>query len=488
MGHSSNGHILTRPFYINIASLPTPTLLLKSGYRHRDQSVSLHMGQSLSTTNEALAERIRQSGNASTSYNKEPQAAYLHLPFCKRKCLYCDFPVVATGSRHSSPEVQDSMQAYVDIIVQEIRASTPLTDQPLKTVFFGGGTPSLIPPKQLDQIVKALDRRFGITGGAEISMEADPGTFDAERLREYMDLGVSRFSIGVQAFQEELLEVCGRSHSLYDAYKALEAVHAAAPPSWSLDLISGLPHLNEDLWRQSLDNALDAEPPHVSVYDLQVEDKTPFAKKYTIDVKPLPSTESTADMYRTASSVLRGAGYEHYEVSNYARPGHRCKHNEVYWRGDEPYYAFGLGAASYLHSCRFSRPRQMAAYRNWVAQFASSGAVIPGGAADSQSREDEMLDIVMMRLRTADGLDMADFGERFGEGAVRAVNAALEPHEAAALVERHAEKPTSEKAGKAVEVVRLSDPDGFLVSNDIISDVFAALMPDDDNKGHSSGS
>ncbi|EIE24812.1 radical SAM enzyme [Coccomyxa subellipsoidea C-169] len=418
------------------------------------------------------------------SVNLEPRAAYVHLPFCKRRCLYCDFPVVATGSRLNSPEIQDSMKAYVDTVIQEIKASTPLTDQPLQTVFFGGGTPSLIPPKQLDQIISALDKRFGIAAGAEISMEADPGTFDAERLREYMDLGLSRFSIGVQAFQEELLEVCGRSHSLYDVYKALEAVHAAAPPSWSLDLISGLPHLTEDTWHQSLSCALDAEPPHISVYDLQVEDKTPFAKKYTIDVKPLPSSEDGAEMYKAASSVLRSAGYEHYEVSNYARPGHRCKHNEVYWRGDEPYYAFGLGAASYLQSRRFSRPRQMVAYRKWVSQFASSGAGFPGSAADDQGKEDEMLDIVMMRLRTADGLDLRQFGEQFGSGAVRAVNKALEPHEEAALVVRSSEEGKEGKEGKgegigAREVVRLADPDGFLVSNDIISDVFAALMPDD---------
>lgn len=178
-------------------------------------------------------------------------------------------------------------------------------------------------------------------------MEADPGTFDAERLRQYASAGVTRLSIGVQSFQDELLTACGRSHDVADVRRALDAVAAAGCADWSLDLISGLPGLTPALWRQSLEAAADARPSHVSVYDLQVELGTPFAKRYSPGEAPLPSGDEAADMYREASAVLSGAGYGHYEVSNHALPGRECRHNLVYWRA-EPYYAFGLGAASYL--------------------------------------------------------------------------------------------------------------------------------------------
>jgi oxygen-independent coproporphyrinogen-3 oxidase len=200
-----------------------------------------------------------------------PRSAYVHLPFCKKKCLYCDFPVIAVGSRPGDERVQESMTAYVDALCREVAATRRLNDAaaPLQTLFFGGGTPSLIPPALLERIISAVDRAFGLASDAEVSIEADPGTFTADQLRTYCTLGVTRVSVGVQAFDEELLRVCGRAHGLADAYRAIEAVHAAGMPSWSLDLMSGLPGLTEDGWQRSLAAAVDAAPPHISVYDLQ---------------------------------------------------------------------------------------------------------------------------------------------------------------------------------------------------------------------------
>lgn len=189
-----------------------------------------------------------------------------------------------------------------------------------------------------------------------------------------------------------------------DAYRAIEAVHAAGPASWSLDVMSGLPQLTEAAWAASLAAALAAGPDHVSTYDLQVEEGTPFGRRYSPGVAPLPADDVAARMYCSASEVLRGAGYEHYEVSNYARPGHRCAHNMAYWQG-RAFYSFGLGSASYLQGRRYSRPKGMRAYREWVAGLAAAAAAggprVPGSELPPESPDDLLLDTIMLRLRLA---------------------------------------------------------------------------------------
>ena len=220
----------------------------------------------------------RQSHSAASSRQSQPvsegtqppASAYVHLPFCKRRCFYCDFPVSVVGSRPEQPGVQQGMQDYINLICQEIEATVKVPGPPLQTVFFGGGTPTLIPPTLLQQILTVLAAKYGIAKDAEISMESDPGTFDANRLLEYISLGVNRFSMGVQCFQQNLLDLCGRSHSLNDVYQAIDDIHQAGVQNWSLDLISGLPQLTSKDWQQSLRSAVDANPAHISVYDLQV--------------------------------------------------------------------------------------------------------------------------------------------------------------------------------------------------------------------------
>jgi oxygen-independent coproporphyrinogen-3 oxidase len=411
-----------------------------------------------------------------------PRSAYIHLPFCKKKCLYCDFPVIAVGSRPGDEQVQDSMAAYVDALCREIAATRRLNppDAPLRTLFFGGGTPSLLPPAQLERLVTAVERAYGLAPDAEVSIEADPGTFGAAALRTYRSLGVTRVSVGVQAFDDALLSACGRAHDLADVYKAIEAVYAAGVPSWSLDLMSGLPGLTPEGWRAGLEAALDAAPPHLSVYDLQVEEGTPFAKLYRPGAAPLPSDGAAAGMYCEASQVLRGAGYEHYEVSNYALEGHRCAHNMAYWEG-RSYYAFGMGAASHLEGRRFSRPRRLAAYQRWLTGVEEAvGApdnrgqpVVPGAELPPEPASEVLLDTVMLRLRLGAGLDLravaADFAD--GRDAADLIVGALHEH-----VQRgHVVLERDEGGSGEVVRVRLTDPAGFVVSNDVISDVFLAL-------------
>lgn len=216
-----------------------------------------------------LAASSRQSQLVSEDA-QAPASAYVHLPFCKRRCYYCDFPVSVVGSRPEQPGIQQGMQDYINILCKEIEATVKVPGPPLQTIFFGGGTPTLVPPNLLQQILRVLDAKYGIARDAEISMESDPGTFDTNRLLEYISLGVNRFSMGVQCFQQNLLELCGRSHSLSDVYQAIDDIHQAGVQNWSLDLISGLPQLTSKDWQQSLQNAISANPAHISVYDLQV--------------------------------------------------------------------------------------------------------------------------------------------------------------------------------------------------------------------------
>ncbi|GBF94884.1 coproporphyrinogen III oxidase [Raphidocelis subcapitata] len=391
-----------------------------------------------------------------------PSAAYVHLPFCKRKCFYCDFPVEAVGMEAGRDPVQRRMASYVDTLLREVAATAALNDrasQPLESVYFGGGTPSLVPPPLLGRVLDALSARFGLAAGAEVTIEADPGTFDPERLREYRAMGFNRLSIGVQSFEPGLLSSCGRAHDAASARAALSAAAASGFPSWSLDLMSGLPGLSRASWRATLSEAVSFGPPHISVYDLQVEEGTPFARRYSPGAAPLPADEEAAAMYADASEILTAAGYEHYEVSNYARPGHRSRHNQAYWRLT-PHYGFGLGAASYLAGRRYSRPRRMPDWEAW---------------------EERLLDVIMLALRTSDGLDLAAVAGDYGPEAARAIASALARHEreGRVVVERAAPSSTAPGGGGEAEGrplrARLTDPEGFLFSNDVISDVFAAF-------------
>ena len=227
--------------------------------------------------NKLLSDRRRSHTATFTSQYQQaaieqepPFSAYIHLPFCKRRCYYCDFPVAVVGSKPEQPGIQQGMQDYINSLCQEIEATVKIPGPPLRTVFFGGGTPTLVPPTQLKQILETVSNKYGIEAQAEISMESDPGTFDTPRLQEYMSLGVNRFSMGVQCFQQELLELCGRSHTLDDVYRAIRDIKQAGVQNWSLDLISGLPQLTSKHWQHSLQEAISASPSHISVYDLQV--------------------------------------------------------------------------------------------------------------------------------------------------------------------------------------------------------------------------
>lgn len=397
-----------------------------------------------------------------------PRSAYLHIPFCRRRCYYCDFPVSVVGDRTFGDQSKAIAQ-YVQQLCQEIQTISP-TGIPLETVSFGGGTPSLLSVKQLGQILDTLNQQFGVATSAEISIEIDPATFSQTQLNGYAHLGINRLSLGVQAFQDELLQLCGRTHRVADIYTAVEMIHQADIPNWSLDLISGLPNQTIEQWQVSVEKAIALAPAHVSTYDLIVEPVTPFSRQYQPGVKPLPTDDTTAQMYRLASKLLGNAGYKHYEISNYAKPGYESIHNQVYWK-NLPYYGFGMGAASYAEGKRFTRPRTRQSYYEWLAQ---------GGVIDSEplSSQDILLETLMLGFRLAEGLNVETLTHSFGAATVNQIWESLKPYEQRGWVQVIALNGVVLnnffKLPKRCRI-RFTDPDGFLFSNTILSDLFSQL-------------
>ena len=380
-------------------------------------------------------------------------SAYVHIPFCRRRCFYCDFPVSVVGDRLRG-ETSGTISQYVEVLCQEI-AMTPAFGQPLKTIFFGGGTPSLLSIEQLQRILTELQKHFGIASGAEISMEIDPGTFDLAHIAGYRNAGVNRVSLGVQAFQGELLQRAGRSHSVEDIFAAVELIHQVEIPVFSLDLISGLPHQSLDQWQYSLEKAVAIAPNHISIYDLTIEPGTAFGRYYKPGDTPLPTDEATVKMYQMGQQVLTSAGYEHYEISNYAQPGYQCRHNRVYWE-NRPYYGFGMGAASYVEGKRFTRPRKTKEYYQWV----QAGGVID---CDVTPPKEVLLETLMLGLRLAEGLSLAALAEAYGEAKVE---------EICRYLQLYFEKGWVEVVGGRL---RLIDPQGFLFSNVVLAELFEKL-------------
>lgn len=313
---------------------------------------------------------------AHTAGPHPPRSAYLHIPFCHRRCFYCDFPVVPLGDRAAgeagSPGAS-SIAAYLELLLGEIAGSA--AGPPLSTVYLGGGTPSLLTPAQVGQLLAALGARFGLAPGAEITLELDPASFDEQRLGGYLATGINRVSLGGQSFDDGVLAALGRRHRGSDLQHAAHWLEQArsrgALASWSLDLIQAAPGQDPGGWRRQLLRAIATGAPHLSVYDLTIEPGTVFARRLERGQLELPDSELAADLMDLTWAELTAAGYGHYEISNYARPGHASRHNRVYWSG-AGWWGFGLGATAAPWGERQARPRTRAAYAAWLEHSLAS--------------------------------------------------------------------------------------------------------------------
>lgn len=400
-----------------------------------------------------------------------PTAAYIHIPFCRQRCFYCDFPITPVGPHQLN--LDGWVGKYVEAVCQEIQAQRP-GGNVLETVFFGGGTPSLLPIAGLEKILTTVRNHFRVDNAAEISIEIDPGTFDQKQLQAYVDLGINRFSLGIQAFQDNLLAICGRHHRRLDIDLALTAIANVGVKNWSLDLITGLPEQTNKDWQNSLSLALEAQPRHISCYDLVLEPQTVFDKREQQGKLSLPPSEQSANFYRQAQQILTQAGFDHYEISNYAQPHYRCCHNQTYWR-NQPYYGVGMGATSYIDGKRFGRPRTRNDYYQWLQKWLATEAISPGKRV---SHTEQLLESLMLGLRLTAGVSWEQLPFVNEVKKVKILDI-LKP-----FVERnwvsiydfqHRNLDSINLDSGLVQGFYLSDPEGMLYSNQILSSLFAAL-------------
>ena len=377
-------------------------------------------------------------------------------------------------------DTSPTISHYIDTLIKEIQVTPIAGTVPLKTVFFGGGTPSLLAVPQLEAILTAIDSRFGIASTAEISMEMDPATFELAHAQGYRAAGVNRVSLGAQDFHDQVLAASGRFHRRADVIRAVETLKRANIDNFSLDLISGLPHQTLAGWQISLEEAIALNPTHISQYDLIVEPQTAFSRYFTPGEAPLPSEAHTAKMYRMAQQALTANGFAHYEICNYAKPGYEAKHNLTYWKS-QPCYGFGMGATSYVNHQRIDRPRTQSTYRQWVEQFIQAKGCI---ADPVISPEERVLESLMVGLRLKEGISLGELYEVYGEKGLRAVEKAIAPHihQQWAIIEPSNSDRRYPQTQLSLETnltpnsrIRLSDPEGFLMSNQVIVDAFNAL-------------
>ncbi|MBV9439115.1 MAG: radical SAM family heme chaperone HemW [Candidatus Eremiobacteraeota bacterium] len=331
-------------------------------------------------------------------------AVYIHLPFCPYICPYCDFAKWRWEPARA--------ERYVRALHAELQRAgeTDGTTRPIRaaTLFFGGGTPSLYAPEVIGALIAAVRARFALPAGAEISLEANPDPGLVERVGALHDAGVSRLSIGVQSFVAAELRVLGRRHTAGDVADAVAAARAAGFDNVSLDMIFGVPGQTAQTWARSLDAALALEPEHISCYGLTIEEGTPYAQWFARDPKAFAAENDEAAFYAQAMHTLNAAGYEHYEISNWAQPGFACEHNRGYWRND-PYLGLGVGAASYLDGVRSIHTRDLERY----CEAALAGRPIPGDAERLEGAA-RLGEAIMLALRTDEGVRLDRFRERYG--------------------------------------------------------------------------
>ena len=278
---------------------------------------------------------------------------YIHIPFCRSRCSYCDF---ATGLYQS-----ELAERYVRALLYEIRSSAEASAC-VDTIYFGGGTPSLLEPSQLDRILSALHEQFDIDVAAETTLEINPGSIDFEKLHEFRSLGINRASFGAQTFDDRELAKLGRSHTAADARRTFADLRDAGFDNISFDLIAGLPGQTLAGWQTNVREALELQPEHLSFYLLEVHSGTPLAQHIARGLQPKPDEDLAAVMYEWMLDEATKAGYEHYEISNLCRPGFHSRHNTKYWTG-APYFGFGCSAHSYDGATRrWSNQRELLEY------------------------------------------------------------------------------------------------------------------------------
>lgn len=335
--------------------------------------------------------------------SKRELELYIHIPFCARKCSYCDFLSFAAPVR--------IYREYVDKLIEEIYGqSDNFQDYQVSTIFIGGGTPSILPSELMGELLGVIRECFDIADGAEITIEANPGTLTMEKLETYLEGGANRISIGLQSSDDMELKALGRIHTFDEFLKSYQRARQAGFANINVDLMSGLPGQDIHSWRNTLRKVMMLKPEHISAYSLIVEEGTPFYELYGTDRKGLPDEESDREMYHLTKEMMESQGYSRYEISNYARPGFECRHNIGYWTGVD-YLGLGLGSSSYTHGFRYRNTADLQEYLGMDLREAGAAS------RDIQelTHEEKMEEFMFLGLRMMKGVSGSEFLGRFGQ-------------------------------------------------------------------------
>lgn len=356
---------------------------------------------------------------------KKPLGLYVHIPFCVKKCNYCDFL--------SAPADDATKKRYVDALCKEIKSYKELTKEyALTTIYFGGGTPSVLEVSLLEQLLTAIKESFSVDmAAAEVTLEVNPGTASLDKLKRYRELGINRLSIGVQSAKAEELELLGRIHSFEDAKNTVQWAREAGFDNISLDLISALPGQSLADYQANVEAILFLNPEHISSYSLIIEEGTPFFERYgegKEQENDLPEEETDRAMYAYTKERLQQAGYERYEISNYAKTGFESRHNSSYWTGTE-YLGVGLGASSLFTNARYHNETDLSAYMEEIEAGKDVRREI-----ERLVLEEQMEEFMILGLRCMCGVSRAEFQQRFGRALETVYGSALKKLEKQGLL------------------------------------------------------
>ena len=345
-----------------------------------------------------------------------PVEIYIHIPFCIRKCDYCDFLSGPSGPKEQAD--------YVQALLREIQAVEEGEGRSVSSIFIGGGTPSVLDERLLGDILKEIRNRFKVEEDAEITIEVNPGTANIGKLQAYREMGINRLSIGLQSPQDRELKILGRIHNYGQFLEIYQEARTVGFDNINIDLMSAIPDQTYEGWAKNLRTAAELEPEHISAYSLIVEEGTPFAARKL----NLPDEDTEYNMYEATAQILKEYGFEQYEISNYARKGRECRHNVGYWTRQD-YLGFGLGASSLYGKERFANTADMKKYLENSRNPEKIREKEP-----SLTREDEMSEFMFLGLRMTKGISKADFQKCFGCTIESVYGEVLEKYESMGLL------------------------------------------------------
>lgn len=347
---------------------------------------------------------------------------YIHIPFCVRKCLYCDFL--------SAPAGNEMVESYVNLLLREIKEQSVFYgDHLVISIFLGGGTPSLLSAADVERILEQIRQCYLVEADAEITIECNPGTVTAEKLYHYITGGINRLSFGLQSADDEELARIGRIHSYRDFLASYSLAREAGFRNINVDLMAALPGQSVASYRRTLERVTALSPEHISAYSLILEEGTKLyvnQSSYTF-----PTEEEDREMYALTGEYLAKEGYRRYEISNYAREGFACRHNKVYWRRGD-YAGFGLGASSMVRNVRWKNPEEHSAYAAYVENMERAGAV----EVQVLTQQEQMEEFMFLGLRLTEGVDMEEFQRMFGKSMEEIYGETIASFEAQGLLGR----------------------------------------------------